>query len=442
MTIPKKRKPSLRSPDRNVIETFGEDFVDGYHLDLIGEPASDRGLQLIGWGAKKTVQILPQITRNGRTYCPVTLSPSLLRSTRLPVGIGQLLKAAELQSKIADEFRRRIGLPVDDSDRVASVCISTWFADILPTVPSLWISGEDAQLGVLILRLAGCFCRRPLLLGSIARSGWNFVADFHPTLLIFDDGESRAVEAGLRTSSFRGVANLDGHGINNFCASKIVFSLSSTVCPSLADSAVLVTVEATPNPNFLSDFELNRLSNKFQALLLRYRIANWQAVVESRFDVPEFTSPHRAIASALGACISHDRDLQARYISLIRSQDDAARAERSVSPESCLTEILLGLVHLDPTAESFRAECLAVKDIAKSLNTLLRERGILKEYSPEDVGWRLKRLGIPKLPRDKAGVKIALGKETNSRVHALARKYEVSLISPPRRCAQCASRQV
>ena len=273
------------------------------------------------------------------------------------------------------------------------------------------------------------------------RGGWNFIADFRPTLLIFDDGESREVKAALRTSSFRGLVSLDARGISNFCASKVVFSLSSVVDPCLIESAVQINLDlAAPKANLLSDFELNRLSAEFQPLLLAYRIANWLRVLESEFDVPEFTFPSRAIASALGDCVGGDRDLQTRYVSLMRWQDDAARAARSVSPESCLTEVLLRIVHLDPTIESFQPECLYVQDVAKSLNTLLRQRGVLEQYSPPEVGWMLKDLCIPKVPRDNAGVKIALGKETSSRVHALARRFDVPLTEARGECPECAGR--
>jgi len=438
MTKPPRRTRAASASGLNVVETYGENFIDGYHLEAIASPTGSSGLHLIGWD-ENSVNILPELKWQGQIYRPPDRGPNLLRSTRLPVGTGPVLKAAELHSKICNEFLKRTGLSVDDADRITGGCQSSWFADILPTVPSLWISGEDAYLGMQVLRLATCFCRRPLLLGSVNRGGWNFIADFRPTLLIFDDGESREVKAALRTSSFRGLMSLDARGISNFCASKVVFSLSSAVDSRLIESAVQVNLDlAAPKANLLSDFELNRLSAEFQPLLLAYRIANWPSVLESEFDVPEFTFPSRAIASALGDCVGGDRDLQTRYVSLMRWQDDAARAARSVSPESCLTEVLLGVVHLGPTAENFQPECLAVRDIAKSLNTHLRERGGIKQYSPEEVGWMLKRLCIPKVPRDKTGVKIALGKETRCRVHALARRFDVPLTGARGECPECA----
>jgi hypothetical protein len=441
ITKPTTRKPGANFLNLDRIETRGEDFPDGSHLEIIADLVGNSGLQLLYW-TDKSAEISPKIQCHGRTYCPVPLSPSLLRNTRLPVGIGQLLEAAELNAKIANEFRKRIGLPADDSDRIAAVCVSSWFADVLASVPSLWISGEDAQLGMQLLRLATCFCRRPLSLGSIDRAGWNLIADFHPTLVIFDGGENDGVEAGLRTSSFRGLMSLDARGVNNFCAAKVVFSMLNVVHPSLIESAVQVSLDvAAAKANLLSDPELNRLGAEFQALLLAYRITNWQKVIESQFDVPEFTFPTRAIASGLGACVEGDRDLQRHYASLLGWQDDASRADRGISPESCVTEVLLGLVHLDPSAEDFQAECLAIQEIAKSLNTLLRRRGVLKEYSPEEVGWILKRLHIPKVPRDKAGVKIALGKETSSRVHALAHRYSVSVAELRGQCSECAKTQ-
>jgi hypothetical protein len=191
MAKPTTRTPVSKLSHLDAIETLGED-LDGHHLEIIADPASNRGLRLLRW-SEKSVEISPQIKHRGQTYCPATLSPSLLRNTRLPSRIGRQSESAGLNSKIANEFRKRIGLPVDDADRITGVCISTWFGDILPTLPSTWVCGEDALPGIQLLRLAACFCRRPLLLGSIDRAGWKVIADFHPTLVIFDDGESRGI---------------------------------------------------------------------------------------------------------------------------------------------------------------------------------------------------------------------------------------------------------
>ena len=121
-------KPAIRTPFStpsrvDPIETWGED-LDGYHLEIISDPDNNRKLQLLAWN-RKSVEISPQIKHQGQIYCPATLSPGLLRNTRLPTGIGRQLKAAELNAKIANEFRKRIGLPVDDADRITSVLIST-----------------------------------------------------------------------------------------------------------------------------------------------------------------------------------------------------------------------------------------------------------------------------------------------------------------------------
>ena len=151
-----------------IVETLGEFFADGHQIEIVSNPTDNNKVRLLYWNGH-SAKIGTEFKRGGNTYRPAAVIHSFLQATKLPNGPGRRLDIADLVSKISIEFRRRLGLPDDNSDRVAFYCISTWFADILPMLPCLWISGPDPTVGIDVLRLVGCFCRRPLLLGAVSR---------------------------------------------------------------------------------------------------------------------------------------------------------------------------------------------------------------------------------------------------------------------------------
>lgn len=68
---------------------------------------------------------------------------------------------------------------------------------------------------------------------------------------------------------------------------------------------------------------------------------------------------------------------------------------------------------------------MRVNELAKYVNVLLRSRGETIEYSPEEIGWKLRTLGINK-HSSRAGRQILFGRDTSQGVHRLARAYDLS----------------
>ena len=105
-----------------------------------------------------------------------------------------------------------------------------------------------------------------------------------------------------------------------------------------------------------------------------------------------------------------------------------------MSPHSSLVEGLLGLVHKAMGKNAHQANSITVQEVTKKLNTLMRCRGGIREYSAEDIGWMLKKLCVSKT-RSGAGMQIFLGDETARQVHRLALSYGVSAIEAS--CLKC-----
>ena len=418
-----------------IVETLGEFFADGHRIEIVSNPSDKNNVRLLHWNGH-TAKIGTKFRRGANTYRPAAIS--FLKATRLPNGLGKRLQIGELFSKISTEFRRRLGLPDDNSDRITFFCISSWFADILPILPSLWISGPDPVLGIEVMRLIGCFCRRPLLLGTVTRGALDLVAEARPTLLIFDRGLNGEVEAALQAFNYRGLLSLDSRGLQSLSFSKAVFSLVQSD-PASVDSGVLqVSLGAANGRAFrLSDDELTLVSDEYQQVLLTYRLSTCKRARKSQFDVPEFTFPTRATAAALGACLDGNSGLTARLIALLRWQDNAVRGERYINPHFSIVEVLLGLVHRAAGGKDGHATSVSVQELASLLNALVRSRGGNQEYSAEEVGWILKRLCIPKA-RSATGMQVVLGNEISRRVHSLACDYDVSIIKDRAlKCSMC-----
>jgi hypothetical protein len=180
----------------------------------------------------------------------------------------------------------------------------------------------------------------------------------------------------------------------------------------------------------LDDSARLRIASDFQARLLTYRLTNYQKVLSSTFDAPEFPSPIREIARSLGACTPDDAELQQEAINLLQARDVQIRSERWVEDCTVIVEALLGLVHLgEPSAY--------VGDIAEAASVILMCRGDNRELEARGVGEKLRLLHFATEPRDSHGIKLLLT-PVSRRVHELARDYDVpSIADGVKRCEHC-----
>lgn len=371
---------------------------------------------------------------DGHIYHPPELSNGLLRAIAFPIRLGKRLTISDLFAEISSALRTNLFLAEDPADLISFFCMSTWFSDFLPIAPSLSISGIDPYYGYQVVQVVARVCRRPLLLGHTG-AGWSSVADLRPTIVLFDSGSSAALGAGLEGSNYPGLNALHRSGVQNFSFSKVMFSPPGSMHPILEDgSNVHVALAQPPSLVRHTNEELDAIANKFQSLLITYRLQNWQKVQSSKFEVRDFSFPTSTVAAALGACLNGNSNLEARLIALLKGQDDAARTERAIRPEPTLVEVLLGVVH---KIGEQSGKAASVKKITELLNAALRSRGSRWEYSEEEVGRRLKKLGVPASGRNAKGKQLVLP-GVSARVHLLARSYAVSTQAiPGLKCEEC-----
>jgi hypothetical protein len=120
----------------------------------------------------------------------------------------------------------------------------------------------------------------------------------------------------------------------------------------------------------------------------------------------------------------------------MKPQDQDARVQRASHIEYSIIEVLLALIHQGKLRE------LGVGKIADLANALMRSRGEILEYRPDEVGWKLKALSLFRHRRS-SGSLLILDRETSIKVHALARTYVLpSLRVAVEGCPDCAATQI
>jgi hypothetical protein len=122
--------------------------------------------------------------------------------------------------------------------------------------------------------------------------------------------------------------------------------------------------------------------------LAKYRGGNLAQVRRLAFN-PIGVSPETcAVAKALGSCIVDSPDLQAALVAILAPRDRRQISERRDTAEALVVEAVLAL-------STGGAEQLYAREIAVEINRLVEAQGERSKLSPEKVGHRLRKLGLP-----------------------------------------------
>ena len=134
------------------------------------------------------------------------------------------------------------------------------------------------------------------------------------------------------------------------------------------------------------------------------------------FNPRGVSSETGAIVKALGSCIVDSPALQATLVSIFTLQDRLRISERLDTAEALVVEAVLALSRSG-------AEQLYAREIAVEVNRLVEARGEGYKLSPEKVGHRLRRLGLPTRRLSQAGNGLVMDKETMNRLQTLSGIY-------------------
>jgi len=412
-----------------VVETYGEAFPDGTLIELATNSAGK--LSLFCWDGRRA-KVQKSFERSGRTYMPGSVNASTLRAIRFPNETKDYGSTGLLFSKLLDVLRLYCSLSDQNLRLVAHWVLTSWVPDVLSMVPTLLISSPSPAYVSRFLRLLRCLCRRAVRLAELNAAGlYALPMLLRPTLLVEQTTLSRSMRGLLRASSSRGLYVARSGDFLDLRCSKALFCVANGLDAALAESALHVVVVAAESGSAdLTERAENEIAAQFQPLLLDYRLRNHRVVSESTFDVPGFTPGLRDLARSLGAAIVDAPELSGRIAPLLAPQDADARSRRTVLPEAVIVTVALALVH------EAKLKQLLVKDFAQFVNAALRTNGEITEYSPEEVGWRLARLGLY-THRMAGGNGIRFDREFSRSVHDLGRKFGVEMLPGSPGCPDC-----
>ena len=428
------RRSGLRN---TAVVTAGEAFADGTVIELVSGHEPNKPDLLLWNGSEAT--IAARVEYGGCTYQSPELTASVYGATRFPKRCSKYESIRSLFTGIAALLARHLGLPERESKLVACFCVSTWLADCLPAAPGLVFCAPDQGKGVNALRLLGCLCRRPLILGEVTPASFRALPMYlRFTLLINDPAMTRRMRRLFCASSYNGLYVPGNRGVVlDLFGPKAVFAGMSAFADILGDEALQIFVGAAQVPLPGLDGKLQQeIANEFQPRLLMFRLQNHRRVRESKIDIPEFAFSPRQLVRNLVTCFPEDPELGRDIIQQLAPQDEDVRAQRASSIECAIVEVLMGLVHERKLRE------IRVGEVMNLVNVLLRSRGESFEYSAEELGWKLKALSLYR-HRNSSGSQLSLDRDTSRRVHRLARSYDLPSSRPAAEgCPECAVSKV
>ena len=412
------------------VETYGEVFPDGSMIELVASATGEPSLLYFREGR---VLVHTEIQHAGRIYQAQELPPSILRATRLPRQPVDYGTIRHLFSELQDTFEQYLGFSRSSEAGVMFWVLTTWFCDCLSIPPTLWAQGAELDLATRFFQLLHCVCRRPLRLTGVNRA--NFLTlpfDFRPVLLMNQSGLPIRLQELFCESNSRGSVVLGNRGqaFDVTCSKAIFLGMWGTPPPPDAGNFHIALYPADHELPLLDERTLNAIADYFQPRLLQYRLDCAKAVRESQFVVSDLRLRTREFARILGACIQGDPDLALQAVAVARSQDEIANR---CTLDHAIIGVLWPRVHSNPTSVS-TAKMKIGAHLTPELNTYLRGCGETCEYTPEEVGKRVAKLGLSRKPTN-AGTVLLLDRETTLRVHALARGYGMDKSVPG--CPDC-----
>ena len=339
---------------------------------------------------------------------------------------------AELFAGILGAFKAR-GFADTAALTATYFAFSTWFSAFLPCAPCLLISGPGPEARLLV-DLLECVVRDPLPISELTRGGFVSIdMNSEPTLLIVQEDITDSLWKLLRASNHRNAQISGANGSRKiYCAKAIYLADEST---GVRSDHSLLQINLSPLRGRLPILEADEkeeLSAEFQAKLQSYRQRNFVQVRNSRFDLPEFSSPIRILARVLGAPIVAAPELQGALGTLLREYEESIRVAPWVDPRCVVIEAVLLRSHDDQT------ERVHVGEITRTANVILKGRGETVQLEAKEVGGILRQLGLSPM-RDRNGFAIRLNESIRHHIHQLASRFAVATVQEGTvLCAHCA----
>lgn len=415
-----------------VVITTGEILDDRSIVEPILQSGSSTQLELVRWNANREERASRIVTADTVFEAPA-LDPSVLRALRIPDRVGPAEPMRKLWDDMAREFAAFTALPESTVALCVNFAIATWFVLNFPTAPWLAISGPNAMVGMQLLDLFRCFCRRALPIASpspaTVRSlpgGWHF------TLLVSEPCISpqteRLLRVGLRRDQF-----LPARGqLLDLYGAVATFTSAPPCMPPGGPCAIEIPALATAaQPQLLMLEKQVKLARDFQPRLFGYYLRNHALAIPSAADAAQLHFSMRELGRNLAACISGDEQLKIDVLDQLEIQDKANQVSRSTDPDAIIIETLLSFCHEG-------VDRVYVGEVARRADDIAHARGEQQDWQPRAVGARLRFMGFYAARRDQKGYPLLLKDDVQHRIHMLAFAASVPAVQGDSvGCARC-----
>jgi hypothetical protein len=130
-------------PPTRLVQTAGEVLPDAV-IELVWSASDDRPELLLWSGEKPIAGML--VEHAGTVYQPPALHPSVYRAMRLPSGPLDCGTREQLFTETRSLFEAHVGYSPPEAALLTAWNRTSWFADVLPRPPSVFIHGFDMNL--------------------------------------------------------------------------------------------------------------------------------------------------------------------------------------------------------------------------------------------------------------------------------------------------------
>jgi hypothetical protein len=322
-------------------------------------------------------------------------------------------RAVEIFTSIKHTIKAQAHLSDVDIAIAAFWVISTWFQDALIVLPCLVITGP-AHEATELLRVLNDLCSRSLLLAGFRRGDLKDVSC--RTLLISEPNLNNQTASLLGNLTNRGFMIVDQRSYLNCHSAKAIYIGQD---PTIRRIQHAIYIDVTPALNAAKGIHPEWVQRNIEHLpghLAKYRESNLAQVCRLEFNPVGVSPETSAVAKALGSCLVDSPDLQAALVSILAPRDRQQISERLDTAEALIVEAVLAL-------SRGGAHQLYAREIAVEVNRLIEVRGERSKLSPEKVGHRLRKLGLPTRRLSQTGNGLVMDKETRTRLQMLFTMY-------------------
>jgi len=408
------------------IETFGE-ALPGMILESVVDTDHLGQLRLHAWNGRRTTTA-QRVEHGGISYVSRTPASGLVQSVRFAPPSLPFGSTSKLLFSLRDFLSTYAHLQAEVADLLVAFALATWFCDCMVVAPVLYLFGPDSAVSQ-VLRLLGCVCRRPVLLGDVDFAGLaSLPKRLGATLLLNQRDIGRRVRRALLASNRRHFCIVRGSGRLDLYGAK-AFSCEGSLV--VEDGLKVSLSPAQEPPPFLADAEEQVIAQTFQSKLLRYRMVHCERVCGSRIDCKAFVPEMRDHAHTWLAPICDCPQLTNSVFEEMLQQSREVAGDRFFDPKCVVVESALFFCHKPDTSHFF------IGELAEKVNVLLKGRHEESTVSAKGAGLVLRELGLHG-ERVAEGYKIALTDTVRERIHQLASDYRVlSVEDGVRRCRHC-----